>query len=51
MSIYVTIVVSYRYRIVRQKLDGTGGEIFLGDEVDNCEGLAIDWMSESSTYP
>ncbi|XP_041974246.1 low-density lipoprotein receptor-related protein 1 [Aricia agestis] len=34
----------HRYEIVRQKLDGSGREVFIGDDVDNCEGLAIDWM-------
>ncbi|KAI8432508.1 hypothetical protein MSG28_013509 [Choristoneura fumiferana] len=36
----------HRYEIVRQNLDGTGREVFIED-VDNCEGLAIDWMGEN----
>ncbi|XP_047540379.1 prolow-density lipoprotein receptor-related protein 1-like [Vanessa atalanta] len=35
----------HRYEIVRQKLDGSEREVFVGDDVDNCEGLAIDWMA------
>lgn len=29
---------------MRQKLDGSGREVFIDREVDNCEGLAVDWM-------
>ncbi|RVE41824.1 hypothetical protein evm_013527 [Chilo suppressalis] len=35
----------HRYEIVRQRLDGGGREVFINEDVDNCEGLAIDWMS------
>lgn len=35
-----------RYEIVRQRLDGTGREVFTNNEVDNCEGLAVDWIGE-----
>ncbi|CAH0717530.1 unnamed protein product, partial [Brenthis ino] len=37
----------HKYQIIRQKLDGSQQEVFLGAEVDNCEGLAIDWMSRN----
>ncbi|XP_063629184.1 prolow-density lipoprotein receptor-related protein 1-like [Cydia splendana] len=37
----------HRYEIVRQKLDGTGREVFIEEDVDNCEGLAIDWMGKN----
>ncbi|CAH2098009.1 unnamed protein product [Euphydryas editha] len=37
----------HRYEIVRQKLDGSEREVFVGDDVDNCEGLAIDWMGRN----
>ncbi|CAB3232339.1 unnamed protein product [Arctia plantaginis] len=37
----------HRYEIVRQKLDGTGREVFIGDDVDNCEGLAVDWLGRN----
>lgn len=36
----------HRYEIVRQKLDGSGREVFAGQDVDNCEGIAVDWMGE-----
>ncbi|CAH0403274.1 unnamed protein product [Chilo suppressalis] len=32
----------HRYEIVRQRLDGGGREVFINEDVDNCEGLAID---------
>ncbi|CAG5013242.1 unnamed protein product [Parnassius apollo] len=32
----------HRYEILRQRLDGTEPEIFLNEDVDNCEGIAID---------
>ncbi|KAJ2938967.1 hypothetical protein O0L34_g17783 [Tuta absoluta] len=34
----------HRYNIFRQKLDGTGREVFADHQVDNCEGVAVDWM-------
>ncbi|OWR53521.1 putative very low-density lipoprotein receptor [Danaus plexippus plexippus] len=34
----------HRYEIVRQNLDGSGREVFVEEDVDNCEGLAVDWM-------
>ncbi|XP_045484331.1 low-density lipoprotein receptor-related protein 1B [Pieris rapae] len=37
----------HRYEIVRQKLDGSGREVFVGEDVDNCEGLAIDWLGRN----
>lgn len=39
-------MIAHRYEIVRQKLDGSEREVFIGDDVDNCEGIAIDWMGE-----
>ncbi|XP_068625234.1 prolow-density lipoprotein receptor-related protein 1 [Battus philenor] len=32
----------HRYEIFRQRLDGSEPEVFLSEDVDNCEGLAID---------
>ncbi|CAK1543699.1 unnamed protein product [Leptosia nina] len=37
----------HRYEIVRQKLDGSGREVFIGRDVDNCEGLAVDWIGRN----
>ncbi|XP_045762403.1 prolow-density lipoprotein receptor-related protein 1-like [Maniola jurtina] len=37
----------HRYEIVRQRLDGGGREVFVADDVDNCEGLAVDWMGRN----
>ncbi|KAF9408214.1 hypothetical protein HW555_012024 [Spodoptera exigua] len=37
----------HRYEIVRQRLDGSGREVFAGSDVDNCEGLAVDWMGRN----
>ncbi|XP_039746200.1 low-density lipoprotein receptor-related protein 1 [Pararge aegeria] len=37
----------HRYEIVRQRLAGGGREVFVADDVDNCEGLAIDWMGRN----
>ncbi|XP_060807225.1 prolow-density lipoprotein receptor-related protein 1 [Amyelois transitella] len=37
----------HRYEIVRQRLDGTGREVFVSEDVDNCEGLAIDWIGRN----
>lgn len=34
--------------IARQKLDGTGHEVFLSEDVDNCEGMAIDWLGNQN---
>ncbi|BET02800.1 low-density lipoprotein receptor [Nesidiocoris tenuis] len=31
-------------KIARQKLDGSMREIWMGDDVSNCEGLAVDWI-------
>ncbi|VVC90247.1 unnamed protein product [Leptidea sinapis] len=36
----------HKYEIARQKLDGSAREVFMADDVDNCEGLAFDWISE-----
>ncbi|CAH1640883.1 unnamed protein product [Spodoptera littoralis] len=41
----------HRYEIVRQRLDGSGREVFAGRDVDNCEGLAVDWMGERGPAP
>ncbi|KPJ14343.1 Low-density lipoprotein receptor-related protein 1B [Papilio machaon] len=32
----------HRYEISRQRLDGSEHEVFLSEDVDNCEGIAID---------
>ncbi|KAH9629925.1 hypothetical protein HF086_017440 [Spodoptera exigua] len=40
----------HRYEIVRQRLDGSGREVFAGSDVDNCEGLAVDWMGERARH-
>ncbi|XP_046973357.1 prolow-density lipoprotein receptor-related protein 1 [Vanessa cardui] len=40
----------HRYEIVRQKLDGSEREVFVGDDVDNCEGFAIDWMGRNAYW-
>lgn len=32
---------------MRQKLDGSGREVFAGRDVDNCEGIAVDWMGRN----
>ncbi|XP_038218676.1 low-density lipoprotein receptor-related protein 1-like [Zerene cesonia] len=37
----------HRYEIVRQKFDGSGREVFIGEDVDNCEGLAVDWIGRN----
>lgn len=37
----------HRYEIVRQRLDGGGREVFAGRDVDNCEGIAVDWMGRN----
>ncbi|KFM73279.1 Prolow-density lipoprotein receptor-related protein 1, partial [Stegodyphus mimosarum] len=36
-----------RYVIERQKIDGTQREVFLEKGLNNCEGLAIDWMGRN----
>ncbi|XP_073963037.1 low-density lipoprotein receptor-related protein 1-like isoform X2 [Choristoneura fumiferana] len=34
-------------QIMRQKLDGTGREVFIKDRLYECYGLAIDWMGRN----
>ncbi|XP_035227303.1 prolow-density lipoprotein receptor-related protein 1-like isoform X2 [Stegodyphus dumicola] len=36
-----------RYVIERQKIDGTQREVFLEKGLNNCQGLAIDWMGRN----
>ncbi|KAG8233902.1 hypothetical protein J437_LFUL005230, partial [Ladona fulva] len=36
-----------RYVIERQKLDGSSRETLLDQGINNCEGLAIDWMGRN----
>lgn len=37
----------HRYEISRQNIDGSGHEVFISQNVDNCEGLAIDWIGRN----
>ncbi|XP_049880284.1 low-density lipoprotein receptor-related protein 1 [Pectinophora gossypiella] len=37
----------HRYEIVRQKLSGADREVFIEQDVDNCEGIAVDWMARN----
>ncbi|KAJ0171237.1 hypothetical protein K1T71_012787 [Dendrolimus kikuchii] len=32
----------HRFEIVRQRLDGSGREVFMADDVDNCQGIFTD---------
>lgn len=37
----------YRYSIERQKIDGSKREIVINTNLNNCEGLAVDWMGRN----
>jgi Low-density lipoprotein receptor repeat class B len=36
-----------RFTIERRKLDGTKREVVISTGINNCEGLAIDWMGRN----
>lgn len=40
-----------RYEMVRQRLDGTGREVFMDRDLDNCHSLAVDWMGTRRRRP
>lgn len=37
----------FRYVIDRQKIDGSKRETVVNQSLNNCEGLAIDWMGRN----
>ncbi|XP_022111824.1 prolow-density lipoprotein receptor-related protein 1-like [Acanthaster planci] len=44
---YIYYADSNSYVIGRQKIDGTGAQKVIEDRVSNCEGIAVDWISEN----
>ena len=41
------LLLMYRLTIERQRIDGSGRQVFLEHGLDACQGLAVDWMSRN----
>ncbi|GBP36075.1 Low-density lipoprotein receptor-related protein 1 [Eumeta japonica] len=46
-SQYIYYSDVHRYEIARRKMEGGPREVFISEDVDNCEGLAVDWLGRN----